>query len=416
MRVLKKIILTTLFLCLMMTLSGITAFAQEKVHLRAATWDTAEGAHWVRVSFDKFEAEHPGIEIEVQSMPQGYDDRILTALAGGNSPELFMWWNYPGIALAGALEPLGGLGINFDTIYPTLNLYNSVKGEIYGVAKDFTTRVIWYNKEMFDKAGVPYPTSDWTWDEFRITAQKLTNLKEKIYGFLVLPGSYSWSPWVWSNGGALIDPTGTTMEGYLNSPGTIEAVRFLADLYLVDKVSPSSSTAQAMGGDYEMFTSNRVAMIDSGMWLLGYCKARGIDPSAFGTVMIPRREGKKRFSILHTCGWSMPKAIKYKKEAVEVLKFIADEGGRTMAEAGWCFPTNLSIAEETGFLTDPVTKAFFDALEYCTNRPSYSTTDKWWEKFDLYIAQAFDKIILKKATAKDALNWAIGQSEAALKE
>lgn len=409
-----KIVSTLTVLLLMVGLCTMVAFTEETVHLRAGTWDTAEGAHWIRVAFDKFEEQHPEIEIELQAMPAGYDDRIITGIAADNPPDIFMWWNYPKLVALGGLEPLDDLGINFDNLSATLNLYNSVDGKIYGVAKDFTTRVIWYNKKIFDEAGVPYPTNDWTWDEFRAIAKQLTNKEKNIFGFHIAPDSYDWQGYVWSNRGDLVDAAGTTMEGYLNSPETIEAIKFLTDLYLVDKVSPSPAAASAMGGDYEMLTAGRVAMIDSGMWLLGYCKAREIDPALFGTVMSPCPEGKKRVSVLHTCGWSLATASKHKEEAIKVLKFIADEGGKTMAEAGWAFPTSLAVAKECGLLDDSITNTFFDALDSCTVTPCYARTVDWWEKFDTYIAKAFDAILLEKSTVEEALNEAIRESEAAL--
>jgi len=250
MRVWKKVLLVTMALCLIMALSGITTFA-EKVKLRMATWDAAEGLVPIRTLFDKFQATNPGIEVEIQSMPQGYDDRVLTQIAAGNPPDIFMWWQFTPTGIT-PLEPLDGKGINFDNIFPLLNIYNSsADGTMYGVAKDFTSRIIWYNTKLFDKAGVPYPNDNLTWPEFRATAKKVTNLAQKIYGFMVEPDTYGWIAWAWANGGNFLDPTGTTTNGYLNSPKTIEAIKFLAGLYLVDKVSPSPAASQAMGGGYE---------------------------------------------------------------------------------------------------------------------------------------------------------------------
>lgn len=68
---------------------GTTAVAS-KVVLRVATWDTAEGLHWTEVAMQRFMDAHPEIEIKLESIPQGYDDRILTSLAGGNPPDVFL--------------------------------------------------------------------------------------------------------------------------------------------------------------------------------------------------------------------------------------------------------------------------------------------------------------------------------------
>lgn len=415
MRVWKKVLLLTMALCLIMALSGITALA-EKVHLTVATWDAAEGLVPIRTLFDKFEAENPGIEVEIQSMPQGYMDRVLTQIAAGNPPDTFMWYDFTPTGIT-ALEPLDGKGINFDNIFSLLNIYNqSADGTMYGVAKDFTSRIIWYNTKLFDKAGVPYPNDNLTWPEFRALAKKVTNLTEKIYGFLVEPDTYGWVTWTWANGGDFLDPTGTTMDGYLNSPKTIETIEFLSGLYLIDKVSPSPAVSQAMGGGYEMMMSDKLAMMESGMWYIGYCKAMGINLTPYGTALNPYPEGgspQTRPTVLHTCGWVMPKACKNKEETVKVLRFLANEGGRTMGEGGWGFPVNLEVAKDVGLLDDPVTKTFFDAMASYADAPPLLQVDKYSEKFDTYIMQAIEKIMLGQATVEEALNWAVKESEAA---
>ncbi|MBC7344762.1 MAG: extracellular solute-binding protein, partial [Clostridia bacterium] len=163
----------------------VVAVAKEVV-LRVATWDTAEGLHWTEVAMQKFMAEHPDIKIKLESIPQGYDDRILTSLAGGNPPDVFLWWNLPVLAERGGIEPLDQYDINFDNIAPALNAWATYDGRIYGITKDYSCEVIWYNKKIFDKYGVPYPTDDWTWEDFRRIAIQLTHPEEMIYGTVFL--------------------------------------------------------------------------------------------------------------------------------------------------------------------------------------------------------------------------------------
>lgn len=392
------------------------ASAQEQVTLHAATWDTAEGAHWIRVAFDKFEAQHPNIKIELESIAQGYSDQIITRIAGGNPPDTFMWWNLPNIVVLGGIEPLDQYDIDFSGIEPILINWNSYKDHIYGVPKDFTTRVIWYNEELFDRYGVPYPTEDWTWEEFRQTAIQLTHPEDGVYGFIVSPSSYSWEAWAAMMGGDFIDPGGVTMCGYLNGQATIEAIRFLTDLYLVDQVSPAPEMVTAMGGSYELFSSGKVAMIDSGMWFLGYLRAKGIDPyqTRFKTVLWPHPEGRPLVCMLHTCGWVLASASQHKPETLEVLQFLAEERGETQGQAGWAFPTSIEVAREVGLLDNPVTRPFFTALQYVLENPHFLRTELWWEKFDKYISDAFDMIMLREKTVEEALNWAVDESEKAL--
>jgi len=398
----------------------LSVYVPAKTFLRATTWDEAEGVKWIKEVFAKYEKLHPDIKINVQSVTQGYDDKIITSLAGGTPPDLFMWWDYPRLASLDVLEPIENI-VDLNKIDPMLVKWVTYNGHVWGVAKDWTTRVIWYNKEVFDKYGVPYPTDDWTWEEFREVAKKLTHPEDKVWGFLVSPDPYDWEGYIKMNDGDYLSPDASTMDGYLNSKETIEAVKFLTNLYLVDGVSPSPSIISASGGSYAMFESGKVAMIDSGSWFIGYMKSRhpGLTTKElakkFGCVFPPHPEGKEVKVMLHNAAWVVPKKSRHKKEALEVLKFLAEEGGRTMAEAGWALPINTEIAKEMGLYDDPILGTFLRILPHSVEDPSFLKRADWNEKFAQYIGDAFDLIMLKKASVEEALNKAVEESEKALK-
>ena len=109
----KKVRGLALILLLVFAASGFAIGAPKPVVLRAMTWDSAEGSAWAKAVFDKFEAANPNIKIELQPMPDGYDDRLLTSLAAGTPPDLFLVWDYPSLASLGGLAPLEKTGIDF---------------------------------------------------------------------------------------------------------------------------------------------------------------------------------------------------------------------------------------------------------------------------------------------------------------
>lgn len=391
----------------------VVAVAKEVV-LRVATWDTAEGLHWTEVAMQKFMAEHPDIKIKLESIPQGYDDRILTSLAGGNPPDVFLWWNLPVLAERGGIEPLDQYDINFDNIAPALNAWATYDGRIYGITKDYSCEVIWYNKKIFDKYGVPYPTDDWTWEDFRRIAIQLTHPEEMIYGTVFLEDpTYNLEEWAEMKGGTLISLDGTTFGGYLNSPETISAIKFWTDLVLVDKAAAAPDIVESMGGNYEMLASGRVAMIETGTWFEGYLKARHLDVSDFGVVLLPKPKDGERKNMMNTSFWCLASASKNKEAAIELLKWLADEGGRTQAEGGWALPTSKKVAEELGLYEDPIKSKFLMALDSAVLNPPFLRTALWWEAFEQYLGDALDKILIGGEPVEQALNWAVEQSEKA---
>src|SRR5258707_9532423 len=130
-----------------------------------------------------FAAAHPGIVVEQQSSGTGlveYRERMLTSIAAGHPPDVFLLdhTDVPAFADHGAvidLAPyLARLGIDPARYDSTVLGIFRRGAAVYALPKGYTPMVIVYNKELFDRAALPYPTSDWTWDEFRRVARVLT--------------------------------------------------------------------------------------------------------------------------------------------------------------------------------------------------------------------------------------------------
>ncbi|GIP26404.1 sugar ABC transporter substrate-binding protein [Paenibacillus sp. J23TS9] len=139
-------------------------------------------------------------------------------------------------------------------------------GDLYGLPKDVGPWALAYNKDLFDKAGLPYPSAkagEYTWDNMIADAKKLTvtNERGKIDTFGV--AAYSTESAVWANGGDWVDPTSGKIT--IDTPEFAEAMQFVADLSLVHKVSPSPDDEKAQNG-YARFVAGKVAMFPMGPW------------------------------------------------------------------------------------------------------------------------------------------------------
>jgi len=192
-----------------------------------------------------FEAKHPNIKVESLSVPYGeFRQKLLTSMAGGVAPNLIradiIW--VPELANLGALAPL-------DEIMPDFNTYkekvfsgplstNFWNGHYYGLPLDTNTRVWFWNKEMYDAAGIAAPPK--TIDDVLAQCAAIKALGEDKYVFAD-GGTYAWAvlPWIWSFGGAITDPDVTTATGYLNGPETVQAYEFLLKFYKDGCMAPS---------------------------------------------------------------------------------------------------------------------------------------------------------------------------------
>jgi multiple sugar transport system substrate-binding protein len=153
----------------------------EPVAITFSAWGAPEElAVWKQIVSD-FEAANPGIKVNVEvSDWDAYWDKLKTQLAANNPPDVFamdapLFLDYQTRGVLANLQPF--IDKNPDMlkdVYPqTLEAYKTADG-YYGLPRDFQTIVLFYNKDMFDAAGVAYPTADWTWEDVRTAAKKLT--------------------------------------------------------------------------------------------------------------------------------------------------------------------------------------------------------------------------------------------------
>ena len=382
------------------------ATANNPVTIRFSTWDTATQLATYQTVINKFMADNPNIKVQAESVPENYEQKLFTAAAAGNAPDVFLWWNYPQLLSEKIIIPLDqyvGTLIDQSLYYPEIFESSKVNGVLYSVPNIPTTRVFFYNKDLFDANKVAYPTDNWTWDDFVKIAQQLTDPSKNQYGFVTESRpSYTLQQFVWTNGGDFISQDGKTVDGYMNSPATIEAVQWYADLGNKYKISPTPSSSTTMGGSTEMFKTGKVAMIESGMWQLSEFKKI----FNVGTVVSPTKDGK-RVGVMHTSGLCVYAKTKYPDQAV---KFAAEFGGKSgqteFVKLGYGIAEMPSIAQELATASDPYTKAFYDMIPFCTVKPCFFRTSDW-SLIDDKLNSAIDSVQSGEATAQKALNDAV---------
>jgi multiple sugar transport system substrate-binding protein len=145
-----------------------------------------------------------------------------------------------------------------------------------------------YNKTVFDKAGVDYPTADWSWDDFRAAAKKLTDPSTDTYGYaysVVESEETTWQFWphLWQNGGEILSDDSKTAT--FDSQAGIDALTFLQGMAVDDKSVYLDQTDTKFA---ELFASDRIGMMTSGPWQLSPLKTAGTD---YGVVQLPGTDG-----------------------------------------------------------------------------------------------------------------------------
>ncbi|MCH8978339.1 MAG: sugar ABC transporter substrate-binding protein, partial [Armatimonadetes bacterium] len=219
---------------------------------------------------------------------------------------------------------------------------------IYGLPMGFTPMVLYYNKRLFDEAGVAYPDGSWTFSDFLSAAQRLTS--EDVYGFEFSNWMAGWILFLWNNGGDVLSPDGTTAVGFFDSPECVAAVQFIHDLVNVHRVSPTMSQTAALGVD--MFANGRAAMKFVGHWaIIGYQSSKEISISDIGVAPIPSNLDTP-VTVMYESGLAIFRDAKHPDAGWELIKHLLSYGVQTRYNATGIEVCALrAVAEEAA---DPV--------------------------------------------------------------
>lgn len=298
-----------------------------------------------------FESQHPNIKINYTPGLSGaeYTAKLLTAAASKTMPDVvFMGTHdYRTFVSKGALVDITD---KFNADYPLDDFIDSSKtimnvdGRVYGISSCTVSPIAYYNKDVFDAAGMPYPSADpaeaWTIDEFREVAKKLTT--DDVYGCYGLEVvANTMSAQVISNGGKRFSDD--FKQSAMNSPEVKEVYEIIRDIRVVDGSAPDATTLDSVGmTPAQMLETGKVAILIDGSWALQELAASGMNigmaplPS-YGKVMTTGQ------AHLHSISANSP----HQEEAWEFIKFLSglDYQGSLVSSGLW-MPNRASMYEE----------------------------------------------------------------------
>ncbi len=304
---------------------------EEKVKLNYLFWgDTIEiqmNHHWI----EEFKKKNPGVEVnEIVAGGEGYQGKLLTMFASGVPVDVF--YIRPGIfydlAEKNVLYPLNEYmkqdGIESSLWFETLIEPYTYKGKIYGLPRSWHPFVVYYNKEIFDKFGVPYPDYSWTWNDLIKYGKKICvdrNNDNKPDIFAIGGIEEVWDLVIWSFGGEYISKDGK--RGYFNTPRVKKALRFLKDLIYRYRIAPTPSELCQGGTDKQLNARNLFMMGKIAMYIIGLWVVPEFRKASFQWDIAPIFEGKRRVTKLVTAGWAIGRNSKHKEIAWKLVKYLS---------------------------------------------------------------------------------------------
>lgn len=251
----------------------------------------------------------------------------------------------------------------------------------YAVPKDVDTIALWYNKTMFDEAGLAYPTADWTWDDVSEAAKKLTKDDGSQYGLAVRndnnqAGYYNL---VYDNGGYIINED-KTKSGW-DDPKTMEAMKTLEG-WIKDGVMPSIETMSENGEDV-LFQSGKAAMVLQGSWMVAAYRDNEYTAANCDLVELPKNaETGRRASVYNGLGWAAAANGEHTEEAWKLLEYLgSEEAQKKQAELGVTMSAYKGTSDAWAKSADFNLQAYLNMMDDMEIRP-YSKTTVTWENED----------------------------------
>ena len=326
----KKIIALALVVAMAFLMNGfdpnVKAASNTDKNLTITMWMGSWYADQAPVIEKAFAEANKGFKLHIEPLPiNGYLDNAITATLGGTPPDLIDL----DITSLGAmqekklLKPWNMSGVNLKDFPAGLLNGTKYKGAYYGLPDRVSSQVMIYNKTLFDKAGLPYPTSNWTNADMVRIAKKLTIPAQQQYGIgmagsLVDSGNtmQSFTQAVWSNGADFMDKKQTKVT--LNTPKAIKAIDFWAGLYNREKVTPTGILNYTVSKDIEpMFMEGKIGMFISGQNSLDNIVKSG--KVNWGTCEVPGKISPVGGYVL-----VIPATAKHPNEAATFAKWFVE--------------------------------------------------------------------------------------------
>lgn len=376
-------------LCVCLLLSACAAPREDPTPAETVVTFMVHGDPYEQEAFEavieSFHATVPHVDgspvrVELIGLPSASDylTRLTTDFAAGAPPDVFLL-NYRRLAQfhnRDAVEPLGPWIAESEHIEEeaffavAMDAFRDSQGTVICIPQNISSQVVFYNRDLFDAAGHPYPASDWTWEEFRRSAIALTlpdtdnDGEPDQYGLGLEPHLVRVAPFIWQNGGDLVDDPLAPTRFTLDSPAAGEAIQFVLNLAQVDGVIPSR-TAETVKSHEQRFYAGNIAM---------YVDSRRIVPTMravaeFNWDVAPLPRGKVKASILHSDGYCMAAASQKKAAAWSFIEFaLSPAGQEPAARLGRTVPSLIAVANSEVYL-DPTqapdsAHVWLDAVPY----------------------------------------------------
>ncbi|MCG8707189.1 sugar ABC transporter substrate-binding protein [Brenneria sp. 4F2] len=390
--------------------------AAEQITLRYSVWDRNQFPAEQEIA-KRFEQQNPNIKIELELTPAAqYFVKLDSAAAGGVAPDIF-WINMPYFvqyAKNGIMQPLtpylkdSKVNLN-DIVASSVKAYE-YQGQLMAIPRDVDSIAVWYNKKLFDQAGVAYPTSDWSWDDLKQKAARLkSGLKDSAFPLVMdlsIDGQDSYLNLLFQTGNHIVPQDGRPTD--IANDKAIWVYQQLQDM-MSKGLLPSAQQMSEIKTE-NIFQSNRAAMVYAGSWLAAPFANNPQINDHIGVVTMPSID--RRSGVAHSLAYAVAASSAHKEEAWKYIEFMSSEASQaTLAQA--VIPANKVAAKQWAANIQKVdVTPYIDTLDFTEAYPTAGTNTPKWQ--NMWIASL--KKIFMGADAKKEMDKSVNKIERVMEQ
>lgn len=368
---------------------------------------------------ERFQGQQPGVEVTVTNIPTGnaYRKQLAMDMAAGTPSDVFIinYRRQVEYTSQRVLEPLGpyleaSSQIQHNDFFEKALAAFSWQGVVNCIPQNIASSVVYYNKTLFDQHEVPYPSDSWNWEEFAQTAKALTKDTDgdgqiDQWGMGSEAGAIRLAPFIWMNGGDLVDNVEEPTRLTLDTPETRAALEWFMSLSNELQVVPDATSKLHR----DRFIEGSLAMfIDSRRETPSF---RLVDHFDWDVVPLPTPPGKAKVNVLHSDAFSMAAASKDKRAAWAFIEYANAQLGQSyLAESGRTVPSHKGVAQSPAFLDARVrperSHVFLDAIPTIRALPLTKT----WGDIETAINREMEAAFRGASTLDAAIDGAVGRT------
>ena len=309
------------------------------VNLTMSAWGNPNELKIYQKGIDAYTKDHPNVKIKlVPVASDGYEQKLLTQLQGGNAPDVFYVSDSTMVKLVqnNSLADLSEF-MKTDSSYAKADeyaegLWGAAKDgdKIYGITMDCNPLVMYYNKKMFSDLGIKTPQEyfdedRWNWAAFDEVTKKLKDAGKQGY----IGETWTMDTWIWSNGGLTYDDEGNYVMD--QDSKAREAIQFISDLREKGQMKYAGSLPKGQGLD-AMFMSNQVGIIAAGRWLTPMFTTNNLE---FDYIYWPTNTSNKMEPVQVPIAFvAVNKMSKEQEEAMKFVTFYVSKEGQKARLSG----------------------------------------------------------------------------------